>query len=1064
MKTDKDADRDGGLWSKLTAVTPSPQATAAVAFALLLVVSGVGPFAGLGGLAVQDHDGVASAATGEADYTVSVGGGTTLGSSGPTVVNGVAYLASETSNEVIAIDLGTQTEKWRTSTTNTPDGAVHVVDGVAYLTDLQGEVYALDTETGDVIWQKNYGTSYMASSPTLVDGTLYVSSSDGNLYALNPDDGTTQWTYSGTGEVRSSSPTVSNGNVFVGDMDGVLHAVDKDTGDVNWTSQIGDGSLGIMSSPTVYEGLVFAGTQGNTLKAFNISTGDTVWTAAGARENTPTISNGILYTQEYDGGSQSGWFHAYDAKTGDVVWNKTLDEALGYSSPTVAGSSVYISTNAGNVYAYDKSTGTQEWSYSGGGEQASPIVVDGTLYTYDSNGVFHAVDTGTTATSDGSRVSFRTLNHHASTQYDGHPISGTVTDNGGDPVDGATVSTDSGVSTTTGADGSYELTVSETGTYDVTASARGYQDTTETVDVPDGGTTQDFSLTESDAPFVGSFNPNDGASLETSQVSLEAELRSHDGHDLNYTIYHRDTESEDNFTALKTGQVADGTVVSTTVSDASGTNEWFVRLSDGTTTTDTEVFNYTAPGSLSFYDRETESLINDREITVEMRPAFGAWEGTTLTTTDGVVNFDDVDRDAGKVWAVFMNTTGYNSTFWTLSDVEHNHNVMLRPKGSNIETFNQTFALDDETGDYPPRTSTIELEQYYLGEYQRQDIDNFGQENRANLTVEPNTTYRIKVYNTNGNYRVLGEYNSSNANRDGVITVHVNPIEEVPERFPPGNEDTTQDWENEDDYNSPPVADFSSNPLDPTIGESVSFDGSLSADFDGSISSYEWQFGDGTTATGASVSHSYGSAGTYTVELTVTDDAGLKATTSRTIYVAEDSSSTRLPPTAEFETAPAEPNVSEVVNLDASASTSDAGSIASVEWDLNGNGEFTESGTSIDHKFETSGFKRVCVRVTDDAGVSSETCDTLVVFDDSPPGNASEGSFGGGGGGGGGIGGGPVDDPTGGNPLLVGGVLVGVALLIARRTGNLSKITGAASGLLRAGVSGVRRLVGVVRR
>jgi PKD repeat protein len=991
MKTDKDADRGDGLWSKLTAVTPSPQVTGTVLIALLLILSGVGPFAGFSGLVPTDHEGKASAQTSNelaSGYGSKSGNvyridGTPSGGAvfiyGNSNANQKIIKIDENGNEVFNISPDVSSPEWI---------RYHTPTDKIYIRGDKGDAARYSSD-GSLDWSTSIGGDYGTAFGIAPNGDMFLTeSSSGTVARLNATDGSSMWTRS-LASAYSAAYVQSEGRLYVSD--------------------------------------------GSTEYELDPSDGTTLNTVSNNNRHVLSSETGV-FTSGFD-----GTFKGYDTDL-NLVGDSGVDSSNRFAGSKGSSHAAVVSSSAriyrdnmtkvgeagGSVQSVAFQKGTSKLTVLVGGE-------DGTITEY---------------------------------QFDetlGHPISGTISNNDGDPIEGATVSTGTGVSTTTDADGSYSLTVSETGTYDVTASARGYQDTTETVDVPDGGTTQNFSLTESDAPFVGSFNPNDGASLETSQVSLEAELRSHDGHDLNYTIYHRDTESADNFTALKTGQVADGTIVSTTVSDASGTNEWFVRLSDGTTTTDTEVFNYTAPGSLSFYDRETESLINDREITVEMRPAFGSWEGTTLTTTDGVVNFDDVDRDAGKVWAVFMNTTGYNSTFWTLSDVEHNHNVMLRPKGSNIETFNQTFALDDETGDYPPRTSTIELEQYYLGEYQRQDIDNFGQENRANLTVEPNTTYRIKVYNTNGNYRVLGEYNSSNSNRDGVITVHVNPIEEVPERFPEGNEDTTEDWENEDDYNSPPVADFSSNPLDPTIGESVSFDGSLSADFDGSISSYEWQFGDGTTETGASVSHSYGSAGTYTVELTVTDDAGLKATTSRTIYVAEDSSSTRLPPTAEFATSPAEPNVSEVVNLDASASTSDAGSIASVEWDLNGNGEFTESGTSIDHKFETSGFKRVCVRVTDDAGVSSSTCDTLVVFDDSPPGNASEGSFSGGGGGGG-IGGGPVDDPTAGNPLLVGGVLAGVSLLIARRTGNLSKITGAASGLLRAGVSGVRRLVGVVRR
>jgi len=85
--------------------------------------------------------------------------------------------------------------------------------------------------------------------------------------------------------------------------------------------------------------------------------------------------------------------------------------------------------------------------------------------------------------------------------------------------------------------------------------------------------------------------------------------------------------------------------------------------------------------------------------------------------------------------------------------------------------------------------------------------------------------------------------------------------------------------------NTAPSASASASPTDPAVDETVSFDGSNSSDSDGSIAAYEWDFGDGTTATGQTASHSYGSSGDYAVTLTVTDDAGATDTDSVTISV-----------------------------------------------------------------------------------------------------------------------------------------------------------------------------------
>jgi hypothetical protein len=81
-----------------------------------------------------------------------------------------------------------------------------------------------------------------------------------------------------------------------------------------------------------------------------------------------------------------------------------------------------------------------------------------------------------------------------------------------------------------------------------------------------------------------------------------------------------------------------------------------------------------------------------------------------------------------------------------------------------------------------------------------------------------------------------------------------------------------------------PVAD-PNGPYTGTVGVPVAFDGSGSLDPDGTIISYIWDYGEGTTDSGVAPTHTYAAAGTYTVTLTVLDDDGLTdtATTTATI-------------------------------------------------------------------------------------------------------------------------------------------------------------------------------------
>ena len=85
--------------------------------------------------------------------------------------------------------------------------------------------------------------------------------------------------------------------------------------------------------------------------------------------------------------------------------------------------------------------------------------------------------------------------------------------------------------------------------------------------------------------------------------------------------------------------------------------------------------------------------------------------------------------------------------------------------------------------------------------------------------------------------------------------------------------------------NAPPVASFTSacNAL------SCTFDGTSSTDADGSITGYAWTFGDGATSTASAPTHTYATAGTYSVTLTVTDNLGATAGKTSVVTVTQAS-------------------------------------------------------------------------------------------------------------------------------------------------------------------------------
>ena len=83
--------------------------------------------------------------------------------------------------------------------------------------------------------------------------------------------------------------------------------------------------------------------------------------------------------------------------------------------------------------------------------------------------------------------------------------------------------------------------------------------------------------------------------------------------------------------------------------------------------------------------------------------------------------------------------------------------------------------------------------------------------------------------------------------------------------------------------NKPPRTAPTTTPTSGTAPLTVSFDGSQSVDSDGSIATYLWDFGDGSTANGKTASHTYTGPGDYTATLEVTDNQGSTGTTTVTI-------------------------------------------------------------------------------------------------------------------------------------------------------------------------------------
>jgi PKD repeat protein len=168
--------------------------------------------------------------------------------------------------------------------------------------------------------------------------------------------------------------------------------------------------------------------------------------------------------------------------------------------------------------------------------------------------------------------------------------------------------------------------------------------------------------------------------------------------------------------------------------------------------------------------------------------------------------------------------------------------------------------------------------------------------------------------------------------------------------------------------NTPPTAAFT-----PSCAQATcQFDASASADTDGTIVSYTWNFGDDSSpGTGVTANHVYAASGTFTVTLTVTDDRGATTSVSQDVTVTTPNTA----PVAGF--APTCTGLD--CTFDSSSSVDPDGSIVSYAWTF-GDGA-TSSDASPQHSYATGGTYDVSLTVVDDRGASNTKTTGVTVVD-----------------------------------------------------------------------------------
>ena len=264
-----------------------------------------------------------------------------------------------------------------------PTGAVE--GNALYTGTMDGELRALDTATGEIIWRfplrGEEDARAIYGTPAIANGVVYFGGYDGMLYALSLNGSEVWDTIVGDSGPIVGGPVVADGLVLVGSSDGNLYAFEIDTGSLEWIFETGND---VWSAPAVSDGVAYFGSLDHNVYAVDLEDGTEKWrfAAEGGVTATPVVAGGRVYV-----GSFSSVFFALDAETGDELWRFDGADKWYWGSAVADADTIYAPSLDGNVYALDKNTGELTWALqTDGAIVGSPAIVAGRLAAASADG------------------------------------------------------------------------------------------------------------------------------------------------------------------------------------------------------------------------------------------------------------------------------------------------------------------------------------------------------------------------------------------------------------------------------------------------------------------------------------------------------------------------------------------------------------------------------------------------------------------------------------------------------------------------------------------------------
>lgn len=191
-----------------------------------------------------------------------------------------------------------------------------VYRGKLYFGTLFGHLACVDAATGRFLWSHKieHPINHTAAA---VDGMIVFACLSGNVYAIDSETGETKWRFEPPGGERragfSTAPCVADGGVFIGNRMGHFFRISADDGKMSWRVKV---DAPIQNSAAYNNGRVFFGDERLVVHCLDAKTGETVWASPrlygqSFKDLHPVIVNGRVLINSMGIGHSGHWAATY---------------------------------------------------------------------------------------------------------------------------------------------------------------------------------------------------------------------------------------------------------------------------------------------------------------------------------------------------------------------------------------------------------------------------------------------------------------------------------------------------------------------------------------------------------------------------------------------------------------------------------------------------------------------------------------------------------------------------------------------------------------------------------